>query len=166
MIIFLQEVLQSQMMNLVLNIMWGDHLQNQREINLYLLCLILQKLFLQRELHLQIILQSEILLNRQLLCQDNVNPISTNSGPKTYGIMAAIINWNKCSSKSWIRNCMLWYLVRRTCHQWLRICLKSGCVLITSNTSSMCEIPATGPWKFNSGRALPDCSWSFGGSNC
>ena len=57
MIIFLKEVLQYHMMTLVLILLWGAHLQNQKEMNLSLLQLILNQIFLQRELHLQIILQ-------------------------------------------------------------------------------------------------------------
>ena len=66
MIIFIQEVIQSHMVNLVLIVVWGAHLQNQREtlidhqtftMKLYILRLILRKTNHYREFNLQIILQ-------------------------------------------------------------------------------------------------------------
>ena len=57
MITFLQEVVQSQMINLVLILLWGAHLHNQTDMKLSLLRLILNQIFIQRELHIRILLE-------------------------------------------------------------------------------------------------------------
>ena len=51
-IIFIQEVLQYYMMNLVFILLWGPQLQNQNDMNMSLLGLFLHQILLQRELHL------------------------------------------------------------------------------------------------------------------
>ena len=97
MIISSPEVLPYHMMNLVLILLYGAHIQNQMDMKLPLLCLILYQIFLHRELHLQILIQQEILLKSDMLFQDNAGPISGSNGPKPYETAEAIINSSECS---------------------------------------------------------------------
>ena len=94
---FLKEVLQSQIMRLLLILLWGTYLQNQSDIKMFLLRLILQQIFLQRELHLQMILQYKMVLNKEMLRQDNFDPISGSNEPNPCVIVSAIINSSKCN---------------------------------------------------------------------
>ena len=56
-IILLEEVLQYQKINLALILLWGAHLHNQTDMKLSLLRLILNQIFIQRELHIRILLE-------------------------------------------------------------------------------------------------------------